>query len=953
MRARGFRGVVWFALEWRAGRSYVGGVNFFPRLIAALVLAGGALTGVRGEEMSGRFLVRSWQSEDGLPSNVVRSVTQAADGYLWVATAEGVVRFDGVRFTGFATEREAVLARGTARALFAEKSGDVWVATTRGGLLRWHGGRLVQVWADLHVTPAPNVAQVVPADGDAVLIVRGAEVWRAAGEAAPAPVERTAEIESLLQADTEAAPVRARQGVRAQLRDRHGRVWMAGPAGRLTVTDSAGASAPLALPTVELGNRINELYEDREGSIWVATADGGLVQIRERRAEVLTVADGLADRAVFAVLQDRAGAWWVGSKRGGLDRLGGGAVTHFGVGDGSSNRPISALCEDRTGRIWTATRDGSVFRQEGGAFVPAFDPVSLTSKVQAIVEDVRGRLWFGGLTGLAMLAEGKMTRLGAEQGFTGSSVSVLAADAAGTLWVGTHDGRIFRGDEKGFAPLGTGEALGRAAVLGLLVEPDGAVWAATLGGGLFEWRAGRFTRFAAEEGLPEARLTSVLDDGAGHLWLGSLGGIFRVAKMELREIAGHRRTAATWLPLDRSDGLLTRECTGGFQPAAWRAQDGELRFPTVNGLVRIRPAEITTNAVPPPVIIEECRANDRGLSLGGGSVETGPGRSRLEFRYTGLSLAAPERVRFRTLLEGLEAAWREVGAQRVTAYEAVPPGRYRFRVQAANNDGLWSEMGAALWVTVRPHIWETLWFRVLATVLAAAAAAGTGWGIARGRMRRRLARIELRSARETERARIARDLHDDLGASLTEISMLAALAAEEHAPVAALHEPLQQIAGKAQSLVGALDEIVWAVNPRHDTLASLADYLAAFAAEFLTSTGLALRLDVARDLPPLALNAERRHGLFLAVREALHNAVKHSGAREVWLRLRLDAGALLITIEDRGRGFDPATTAGGDGLRNLRERLAALGGACRIDSIDGAGTRVHLRLPLAGASPRG
>ncbi len=298
----------------------------------------------------------------------------------------------------------------------------------------------------------------------------------------------------------------------------------------------------------------------------------------------------------------------------------------------------------------------------------------------------------------------------------------------------------------------------------------------------------------------------MLDDGVGSLWLGSLGGIFRVSKAELRAIEERRQTAASWLQLDRSDGLLTRECTGGFQPAAWRAQDGELRFPTVNGVDRIRPEKLATNPVPPPVLIEEVRLNDR--------------------------------------------------------------------------------------------------------------------------------------------ARIARDLHDDLGASLTEISMLAALAAEEHAPAEALREPLQQIAGKARTLVGALDEIVWAVNPRHASLASLADYLAAFATEFLASTGFALRLDVAHDLPPLPLNAERRHGLFLAVREALNNAVKHSGTREVWLRLRLDADCLLITIEDHGRGFDPAKKSGGDGLRNLCERLTDLGGECRIDSIDGAGTRVHFRLPL-------
>ena len=917
-------------------------MNFFPRIIAALALA---CVAARGEEVSGRFLVRSWQSEDGLPSNVVRSVAQAADGYLWVATAEGVVRFDGVRFAGFATEREAALARGTARALFGQENGDVWVATTRGGLLRWHGGRLAKVWKDLTVTLAPSVSQVVKDGRGGVLIVRAAELWRAAGDAAPVLAERTPEVEERLRADADTSPVRAHPGVRAQLRDRRGRVWTAGAAGRLTVTDPAGGSAPVVLATVEPGNRINELCEDREGSIWAATADSGLVQIRERRAEVLTVADGLSDRTAFAVLQDRAGAWWVGSKRGGLDRIGGGAVTHFEVGDGSGNRPISALCEDRTGRLWTATRDGSVFRQEGAAFVPAF-PVAQASKVVAIVEDVRGRLWFGGLQGLAMFAEEKMTHCGAEVGLTSTNVSALATDAAGTLWAGTHDGRIFRGDEKGFAPLGEAPALGGRAVLALRVEPDGSLWAATLGGGLLHCRAGKFTRFSTDEGLPDARLTSVLDDGAGYLWLGSLGGIFRVSKAELRAIEEHRRTSATWLQLDRSDGLLTRECTGGFQPAAWRAQDGELRFPTVNGVVRIRPEKIATNPVPPPVIIEEVRLNDRAAALGTGAVETGPGRSRLEFRYTGLSFAAPERVRFRTLLEGLEGEWREVGPRRVTAYEAVPPGRYRFRVQAANNDGVWSPMGAAIAITVRPHVWETVWFSVLASALAAAAAAGLGWGIARGRMRRRLARIELQSARETERARIARDLHDDLGASLTEISMLAAIAAEEHAPAETLREPLQQIAGKAHTLVGALDEIVWAVNPRHDTLASLADYLAAFAAEFLASTGFALRLDVARDLPPLPLDAERRHGLFLAVREALNNAVKHSGTREVWLRLRVDAGHLLITIEDHGRGFDPAASAGGDGLRNLRGRLASLGGDCRIDSIDGAGTCVHLRLPL-------
>ena len=176
--------------------------------------------------------------------------------------------------------------------------------------------------------------------------------------------------------------------------------------------------------------------------------------------------------------------------------------------------------------------------------------------------------------------------------------------------------------------------------------------------------------------------------------------------------------------------------------------------------------------------------------------------------------------------------------------------------------------------------------------------------------------------------------------------MLAHLAAEDDVAPPAVREPLAEIAGKAQKLVGALDEIVWAVNPRHDTLASVADYLPAIASEFLDHTSIALRLDVARDLPPIALDAERRHGLFLAVREALNNAVKHSAAREILLRLRAADHRLEIELRDDGRGFDAAAQHDGEGLRNLRERMIALGGEARIESMAGAGTSVRLSLPL-------
>ena len=420
----------------------------------------------------------------------------------------------------------------------------------------------------------------------------------------------------------------------------------------------------------------------------------------------------------------------------------------------------------------------------------------------------------------------------------------------------------------------------------------------------------------------------------------------RVAKADLGDVSKQRRTAAEWLCFDRMDGMLSRECTGGFQPAGWRGRDGALHFPTVNGVATIRPEEIELNKIPPSVVIEQANAYGRAPRRGGAALHAGPGRSRLEFRFTALSFAAPEKVRFRTQLEGLEDEWHDAGILRTVAYEAVPPGSYRFRVIAANSDGVWNETGAALAVTVAPHYWETPWFQIFATGFATVIAVTIGATISRARMRGRMLRLEAQTSREMERARIAQDLHDDLGASLTEISMLAHLAGEELVRERG-RDALPEIASKAHRLVGALDEIVWAANPRHDNLASLAEYLTAFAAEFLDAAGIALRLDIPRELPALSLGTEQRHGLFLAVREALNNAVKHSGASEVWLRLNAESGGVTATVEDNGRGISTDTGEFSEGLRNLRSRMTGIGGACRIES-GASGTRVIFTLPLPG-----
>jgi signal transduction histidine kinase len=277
---------------------------------------------------------------------------------------------------------------------------------------------------------------------------------------------------------------------------------------------------------------------------------------------------------------------------------------------------------------------------------------------------------------------------------------------------------------------------------------------------------------------------------------------------------------------------------------------------------------------------------------------------------------------------------------RTATYAQIPPGRYRFEVSACNTDGAWNDTGAVLELTAEPYWWETAWFRVLGPL---AAAGLLGWGILAGvrrRHRRQIERLEMLRATERERARIARDMHDEIGGSLTKIGKLAA----------GLPDPA--IAETTREVVLAMDQVVWTVNPRNDSLDSLATYLVHYTEEFLRPAGIACELDIPLILPEVMLASDVRHNLFLATKEALNNAVKHGAPRRVRLGLTVAGGLLSLTVRDDGCGFSPATTAAGaDGLGNMRDRLTAIGGELHLISGPGQGTTITMQVSLKPTKP--
>jgi signal transduction histidine kinase len=324
-----------------------------------------------------------------------------------------------------------------------------------------------------------------------------------------------------------------------------------------------------------------------------------------------------------------------------------------------------------------------------------------------------------------------------------------------------------------------------------------------------------------------------------------------------------------------------------------------------------------------------------------------PGRQRVEFDFTAVSFDAARNARFQYRLDGVDDRWLDAGAQRSAVYSKLSAGDYQFHVRACNGDGVWNEEGAGIAFSLKPQFWQTWWFQIPVALLFTGLVVIFARYVSFRRLQRRVRLLEQQSALHKERARIARDLHDDLGARLTKIVMLSDMSRRENG--GGLSEQAQQISSAARQSIKSLDETVWAVNPRNDTLSHLIDYVGQFAVEFLSSAGIRCRVDLLENSPDRPVSAEARHHVLLVVKEVLNNVVRHAGATEVWLRVSLDADFICLSIEDNGRGFVVPRSGNGDpnadGLRNIAHRMNEIGGRSEIESAPGAGTRISLIFP--------
>ncbi len=869
------------------------------------------------------FHVKMWQSEDGLPGSALRVMAQDKQGYIWVGAAEGLMRFDGKRFYS-PLDVGATSWQLAVRQLVVIDD-EVWVAVARGGLMRYRDGEMEILWPATSEPNGAEIGEIRLGENGQRLIRKGYLTYTCAPGGRPVLVNDTRKPEP-------AAAMAAVVG----LADSRGRYWYQNATGQIMVQQRTGNSVALRqIPE----SRVVAMMEDRQQNIWMATEFSGLWMVSDARVSLLPKPYPRQGQPALALWQDRDQAWWIGQREGSLHRLDvDGRFTSFNPSAPSSvsNRAVAALLEPRGGSLLVALRDGYVVRFNGTGFVPFSELVSC-SKVNVMGQSPDGTVWLGGAYGLVMASPNQELRHVMNHHFlAGQAITALWVAGDDDVWLGTRDGRVLRRYRGEVQQLGDASVTGGYEVSALHLAADGVLYVATLGNGIHVWHQQRWASFSRAQGLPDGRITSLIEGEPGQLWAGSLAGILRLSMQELR----NRSPQLSILWLNKSDGMNARECAGHAAPAAVRGADGRLYFSTTNGVAVIDPRTCVSR---PPLAInlEQLSCNGEVVKMQGKTVACPtPGPQRLSWTYTCPEYAAPEKMRFFTRLLPMQQQWQEATGARVATYESVPPGSYQLELTVLNGEGQPGQVVRSLPVVVRAFWWEEPWVLTVATLVGLTGAATAAAILMQRRLQRRIRLISLEHAREAERARIARDLHDDLGASLTEISLIANLnAPEDH------QHPLRRIARKSQALVGSLDEIVWAINPEHDSTGSIVDYLTAFAGDFLQQANISLRLQLPREIPSASIDAERRHAIFLSLREALNNLVKHSQATQAILAIQVESPWLLIVLSDNGLGFEQNQARTGNGLKNFQQRLLPLGGRVAVSSSRETGTRVEFALP--------
>jgi ligand-binding sensor domain-containing protein/signal transduction histidine kinase len=879
----------------------------------------------------------------------------AADpaGGLWAGTVAGLYHLDPPVQRASADWRlrpvdiglpSRTFEDGSVEALLVDRTGTLWVGARSGLYRRFPNGQSEGTHGGL---PHPDVR--------ALLQDREGRLWAGTRQG----VCRILPDRSLAGRQTQdvcAAVPGLTVGIIHSLHESSDGVLWAGSNGLLMawVPGIAGVShytARNGLPGY--GTPILAMAEDLTGNLW--TGGFGAIRIAKGGFRTYSERDGLDSRFILSILEDRGGKLWVVSN-GANGRI-------YNRFDGTKFHPIrpdvpSAIAwgwgagqitlQARSGEWWVPTAMG-VFRfpprcdfHTAGAARPSA-VYEAANSVYAVFEDSRGGVWMSfqilatpnGPTrgnGLARWdpASGELRQFSDGDNVPQALATAFAEDRAGAVWIGLSSGSLLRYSDGKFRLLPPPNG-SHTWVQALHVDRGGRLWIATRNGAASIdplTPESQPVLYATASGLATNNVKCIVEDLAGRIYLATGHGVDRVSPGSPLPIR-HYTTA---------DGLARGELLAGF-----RDRKGALWFGTREGLSRLDP-EPERPAAPPPVFITGMRVRGapRPVSVLGESdvrgIQLAPDQNQVELDFVSLRFGTGETLRYQYRLQGRDADWIPAGEQRTVTYASLPPGGYRWQVRALTADGVVSERPATLGFTILAPIWQRWWLQLLVSLFICAIL----YSLYRYRLTRLLDMERLRT-------RLATDLHDDIGSTLSQIAILSEVA-QRHPAGQDRGQPLVDIAGLSRELVDSMSDIVWAIDPEQDRLDDLTHRMRRFAGDLFSYNGVQVRFQAPGGERNPRVDADVRRQVFLIFKECLHNSARHSGCSEVDIRLQLDGGWLELALADNGKGFDLARVRCGHGLASMAQRAKQLGGVLVLNTAPGRGAALELRVPLDGSS---
>jgi ligand-binding sensor domain-containing protein/two-component sensor histidine kinase len=944
-----------------------------------------------------------WTQAQGLPQDSVRVITQTADGYLWLGTSEGLVRFDGYEFVTY-TKREGFLPGNGILSFAAGRDGTLWIGTSEG-LASYKGGNF-RVFGPADGVPNKSITSLVEdTDGSLWMVAVGSLNILANGKVRSIPPEKMEPIRSVrvVYQDPDKqmwvagiGGIAKREGHafvpvlgREELGDTvittilkcRDELWMAGGKGVTRLrpghpvqhfTTKDGLPNDLALELMEdhtgtvwvgtyngLSRYVNgrfqsppsenlvdrglvwSIFEDREGNLWVG-AQSSLTRLRDDPFTMYGKPEGLPSNSPMAVHEDKAGRLWIAYRDSGLTAFHPGPMKTYTTRDGLASNEIYSVRDGANGDLLISTT-GGLSRMSGGKFVNyvIHDPAGRTAVNDALV-DSSGQLWAAAPSGVFKLVNGTWQPAIPSGSNPSNYVLLLSEGPDHSIWASTFLGGVWRiqGTEARLFTVADGLASDQVRSL---VWDERTLWIASIEGGLTRYRDGVFQHYRARDGLLSDNVAHIDDDHHGSLWLSTTKGLCRISKQQLEDFADGKIKRLAPMNYGVAQGLRSTHMSPAFPAGGGgtMTRDGRLWFTSGNGLVSIHPQ---TDFKEDPQNELDPVAHVVGVSVDGKNIEASnaniqPGFKRIEFDYVGLHLSAPESVQYFYRLDGQDQDWTPAEGLRKTSYNNLPHGDYRFLVKATEPGGRSSE--AQFNFSVLPHFYETVPFLILIT--------GALVGTLYGGYRYRLAQVHARFAMVfEERARLAREIHDTIAQGYVGIShQLDALSGKLEGDPAVAREQLDLARKMARhSLTEARRSMIELRVPELQEQ-TLAQALAAAAHRWVAGSPLNMHLDIGEEQRKLPPDVEQN--LFRIAQEAVVNVLKHAKATAVWLKLSFEGNFAVLTVQDDGAGFDTSNsfsgTEGSFGIIGMRERAERLGGTCSLSSKADVGTRVEVRVP--------